>query len=103
MYVSCPIRTSSSELQPLSGKDKEVLDFLEGQPDFLELLERIADLLGFLLPRYRKENRSYLTIAVGCTGGRHRSVALAERLGSGLAEQGWGVRVAHRDLSRDQR
>lgn len=88
-------------LRRQSGQDREVLEYLEAQADFHDLLERVADLLRFLLPRYRRENRSYLTIAVGCTGGRHRSVAVAEELGSRLESSGWGVRVAHRDLARE--
>ncbi len=87
-------------LRPCSGRDATVLEFLERQPDFAELLERIGDLLEFLLPRYRREKRSYLTIAIGCTGGRHRSVALAERLAARLDAAGWGARVRHRDLER---
>jgi len=88
-------------LREHSGRDREVLEYLDRQSDFHELLERVAELLRFLLPRYRQENRSYLTIAIGCTGGRHRSVAVAEQLGERLVDAGWGVRVAHRDLNRE--
>jgi len=90
-----------ADLRPRTGQDREVQEYLEDRPDFGDLVERVADLLRFLLPRYRKENRSYLTIAVGCTGGRHRSVAVAEKLGRRLEDAGWGVRVAHRDLARE--
>jgi RNase adapter protein RapZ len=87
------------ELRPLTGQDAGVLAYLEGQPDYVELLERLADLLLYLLPRYRKENRSYLSVAVGCTGGRHRSVAIVESLGRRLREAGWDPKVRHRDIT----
>lgn len=87
-------------LREQSGRDPAVLDFLSEQPDFQQLVERLQDLLLFLLPRYRHENRSYLSIAVGCTGGRHRSVAVCERLSQQLDDSGWSVRLDHRDIDR---
>ena len=87
-------------LRDQTGRDRPVLDFLEGQPEFRELLERLRDLLLFLLPRYRRENRSYLSIAVGCTGGRHRSVAVCEHLSESFVAAGWKVRLDHRDVDR---
>jgi RNase adapter protein RapZ len=87
-------------LREQTGQDAEVLEYLEQQPDFEELIGRLADLLGFLLPRYRRENRSYLSVAVGCTGGRHRSVAICERLQKRLDAAGWPVRLVHRDIAR---
>lgn len=89
-----------AELRPKTGADDEVLAWLERQPDFNELVERLADLLLYLLPRYRKENRSYLSVAVGCTGGRHRSVAIVELLERRLREAGWAPRLRHRDVDR---
>ncbi len=83
-----------------TGQDPQVRSYLEAQPEYGELLSRLTDLLLYLLPLYRRENRSYLTVAIGCTGGRHRSVAVAEALGRGLAAGGWPVRLAHRDLAR---
>jgi RNase adapter protein RapZ len=91
------------ELRPLSGKDQRILDYLDQQPDYRELLDRLTDLLVYLLPRYRKENRSYLSAAIGCTGGRHRSVAIVETLGRRLREAGWDPHLRHRDLDRDVR
>jgi len=88
------------ELRPLTGQDEPVLAYLEQQPDFHDLVERLADLLLYLLPRYRKENRSYLSVAVGCTGGRHRSVAIVEILERRLREAGWSPRLGHRDIDR---
>ena len=79
-------------------------EFLRQRTDFQELLGRLADLLRFLLPRYQQENRSYLTVGIGCTGGQHRSVALVEALAAELASRldaaNWTVRVKHRDLER---
>ena len=87
-------------LREQTGQDAGVLGYLERQPDFGELVRRLTELLTYLLPRYRQENRSYLSVAIGCTGGRHRSVAAAERLKSALDQQGWPARVIHRDISR---
>jgi len=88
------------ELRPLSGLDEPVLQFLLQRTEFNELVARLADLLRFLLPRYQQENRSYLTIGIGCTGGKHRSVACVEALATALGEANWTVRVKHRDLER---
>jgi UPF0042 nucleotide-binding protein len=87
-------------LREQTGQDAPVQEFLEQQPDFAELLSRLTDLLLYLLPRYRRENRSYLSVAVGCTGGRHRSVAICERLRVRLENAGWTARLIHRDISR---
>jgi UPF0042 nucleotide-binding protein len=87
-------------LREQTGQDPGVQAFLDQQPDFAEVVRRFEDLLAYLLPRYRRENRSYLSVAIGCTGGRHRSVAVAERLKGALEEQGWPARVIHRDISR---
>ena len=65
-----------------------------------EQVHRIEDLLLMLLPCYRREGKSYLTVAIGCTGGRHRSVVVSEELGRSVAERGIPVTVAHRDLTR---
>jgi UPF0042 nucleotide-binding protein len=87
-------------LRAQTGQDAPVQDYLDQQPDFAELLDRLTDLLLFLLPRYRRENRSYLSVAVGCTGGRHRSVAVCERLKVRLETKGWPARLIHRDVAR---
>lgn len=85
-------------LRELTGTDEAVLDFLRDHEEFGDLVERLADLLLYLLPRYRSENRSYLSVAIGCTGGRHRSVAIGEVLGRRLEETGWEPHLRHRDL-----
>lgn len=87
-------------LRERTGLEAPVQEYLDDQADFPDLLGRLGDLLVYLLPRYQRENRSYLSIAVGCTGGRHRSVAVAERLAGMLAEAGWSVRLLHRDVER---
>lgn len=87
-------------LRELTGEDPPVREYLDGQDEYGATLERLLELLRFLLPRYRRENRSYVTIAVGCTGGRHRSVAMVEDLENLLADAGWSVRRVHRDLGQ---
>jgi UPF0042 nucleotide-binding protein len=87
-------------LQPLTGRDPGVADFIAADPGFAPFLEAMVDLLLPLLPRFEREGKSYLTIAVGCTGGRHRSVFVAERLASLLRDQGQRVTVRHRDIDR---
>jgi UPF0042 nucleotide-binding protein len=88
------------ELRPLTGLDESVRAYVLGQPAAREFLRRVDDLLGFLLPAYIKEGKSYLTVAVGCTGGRHRSVALVEDLGARVAARGYDPVIYHRDLNR---
>ena len=86
------------ELRPLNGLDKAIGDFIETDPDFDAFLRHLKVLLVPLLPRFEAEGKSYLTIAVGCTGGKHRSVYIAERLGAWLTDEGKRVSVSHRDL-----
>ena len=89
------------ELKPFPGTDPRVASFVLGQPDAKAFLERAADLLGFLLPRYRSEGKTYLTIAIGCTGGKHRSVALAGALTERLLASGQPARLWHRDVEKE--
>ncbi len=88
------------ELRPLSGLDPAVRDYVMGSDGTEDFLERVRDLLDLILPAYEKEGKSYLGIALGCTGGRHRSVVLAEELSRRLGEAGFGNKVFHRDLDR---
>jgi len=88
------------ELRAYTGQDKRVVDFLEACDVTSEFMEHLESFLAFLLPRFRKEGRSYLTIAVGCTGGRHRSVYVVNKIAEALEKQGVDVRVQHRDVSR---
>lgn len=87
-------------LREQTGQDEAVQDYLKRQPDYDDVVRRFADLILYLLPRYRRENRSYVSVAVGCTGGRHRSVAVCERLKEELEAGGWPARVIHRDIGR---
>ncbi len=85
------------ELRPRTGTDPEVATFVLENPDTEGFLERVSEMLLFLAPRYRAEGKAYLTIAVGCTGGRHRSVAVAGELARRLADHGVDISVFHRD------
>src|SRR3989442_708102 len=71
-------------LRGRSGLDREVIDYLEAMPEYREFRARIVDLMAFLIPQYLREGKSYLTVAIGCTGGRHRSVAMAEAVSQAL-------------------
>ena len=90
------------ELRNLTGLDPAVAAFVEADPGYADFFTRLTAFLAPLLPRYRQEGKSYLTIALGCTGGRHRSVALAEALARWLREQAddgaYRVSLIHRDL-----
>lgn len=88
------------ELRPLTGLDEPVRDYVLGQPPAAEFVRRVDELLGFLLPAYVKEGKSYLTVAFGCTGGRHRSVAIVEHLAERVRARGYDPAVHHRDVSR---
>ncbi|HEX9822673.1 MAG TPA: RNase adapter RapZ [Methylomirabilota bacterium] len=89
-------------LRPLDGRDARVREFILAHADSRELLRRLEDFLGFVLPAYQREGKAYLTVAVGCTGGRHRSVALVEELKGFLqARLGLAASVVHRDMDRE--
>ncbi len=88
------------ELRPQSGLDAPVAEYVLDTDAARELLSDVRSLLGHTLPRYRAEGKAYLTIALGCTGGRHRSVALAEELGRWLRAEGHDALTAHRDVNR---
>ena len=88
------------ELRPLIGTDQPVKEYVLGFADAGEFLNKIEGLLSFLIPRYEEEGKSYLTIGIGCTGGHHRSVVLAEELGRWLEEQQIDANVRHRDTER---
>jgi RNase adapter protein RapZ len=88
------------ELRPYSGLDAPVRDYVLSQPEAQDFLDKVVALLTSILPSYIREGKSYLTIALGCTGGRHRSVALAEALGERLGEHGNPASVFHRDVDR---
>jgi UPF0042 nucleotide-binding protein len=87
-------------LRELTGLDAPVRDYVLGQDQTLDFLDRTKDLLAVLLPGYAAEGRHYLTVAIGCTGGRHRSVVLAEELTTVIRDKGFGATVIHRDVER---
>jgi UPF0042 nucleotide-binding protein len=87
------------ELRPLSGRDAPVREFLDAQDDVGRYVEQVGGFLDTWLPRLRSDTRSYITVAFGCTGGRHRSVYLAERLAAHFRDGGWGdVAIHHREV-----
>jgi UPF0042 nucleotide-binding protein len=88
------------DLRPLSGLDQSVSDFVLQQPLAIEFVDKIDALFAMLIPAYRAEGKSYLTVAIGCTGGRHRSVAIAEEIGQKFIQLGHNPRVIHRDIAR---
>jgi RNase adapter protein RapZ len=88
-------------LRALDGRDARVREFILAHEESRELLRRLEDFLGFVLPAYQREGKAYLTVAVGCTGGRHRSVALVEELRGFLDRLGLAASVVHRDMDRE--
>ena len=77
-----------------------VAAYIEKDPETGRFLDKLTEFLDYLLPQYEREHKSYLSIGIGCTGGRHRSVYIAERLSAILKERGYPVRVSHRDAAR---
>ena len=88
------------QLRPLTGKDPEVVDYVRRDADYEKFIQNVSQLILPLLPRYQQEGKSYLTIGIGCTGGRHRSVMVTEELATILAVYGYIVGIGHRDLDR---
>ncbi len=86
------------ELKNLTGKDKEVRDYVFSSKQTTDFVGKLYDMIDFLIPLYVEEGKSMLTIAIGCTGGKHRSVAIAEALGAHLKERGVNTLVLHRDI-----
>lgn len=88
------------ELRLLDGRDARIQEFVRSDPLYAPFLEKLVDLVTMLLPAYREEGKAYFTIALGCTGGRHRSVSLVEEMARILSEEGWPVSIRHRELER---
>ena len=88
------------DLRPMSGLDVPVRDFVMEQSLSVKFLDQLTGMLTLLLPAYKSEGKSYLTVAIGCTGGRHRSVVIAEQLKEWLIQSSHNPRVTHRDISR---
>ncbi|MEE2945295.1 MAG: RNase adapter RapZ [Pseudomonadota bacterium] len=87
-------------LRPFDGRDPEVADYIEDDERFAPFFDKLKDMIQFLLPAYRDEGKSHLSIGFGCTGGQHRSVFVTEKLSEALAQDGWQVSIRHRELDR---
>jgi UPF0042 nucleotide-binding protein len=87
-------------LRPYSGLEPQVRDFVLEQEETKLFLEHFFNLLQFLIPAYRREGKSYLTVAIGCTGGRHRSVAITQASAERFEALGLKVRISHRDIEK---
>jgi len=88
------------ELRALTGADRRVVKYLNTQPEVEETLSRFSDLLYYLLPQYQREGKSYVTVGIGCTGGRHRSVMVANQIMKRLRRAGFDARAIHRDIRK---
>ncbi len=88
------------ELRELTGNDAPVLEYLQKTTEAPETIRRFSDLLDYLMPLYQREGKSYVTVAIGCTGGKHRSVAIANAIGQHLSQTGYHARVLHRDVKK---
>src|SRR5689334_21144643 len=91
------------DLKRLSGHDTRVVKYLREQPEVQETLARFTDLLSYLLPLYKREGKSYVTVGIGCTGGRHRSVMMANALARALRRLGFDAHASHRDVRKANR
>jgi UPF0042 nucleotide-binding protein len=87
-------------LKPLTGEDPRVRQFVLDNPETQAFLEHLYALVDFLLPRYQKEGKTHLTLAIGCTGGQHRSVVMADVLGQHLRQGNYPFTLSHRDMPR---
>jgi RNase adapter protein RapZ len=88
------------ELKELTGNDQPVIEYLETSQEVRETLGRFTEMLDYLMPLYQREGKSYVTVGIGCTGGRHRSVAVANAIGKHLNRKGVHARVSHRDVKK---
>jgi len=91
----------TDDLRPKTGEDAEVENFVMRFPETRSFINKLSDLLLFLLPYYVKEGKSHLVVSIGCTGGKHRSVALSRKVGEILSSEGYKVSVRHRDINRE--
>jgi UPF0042 nucleotide-binding protein len=91
------------ELKPLSGHDSRVVKYLRSDDEVKETLNRFTELLSYLLPLYKREGKSYVTVGIGCTGGRHRSVMIANALARALRREGFDAHASHRDVRKARR
>ena len=99
MFAACRIPHWEEDLKPLTGRDQAVVEYLQNYPEVEEMFTSIYGFLRDWIPRFEKENRSYMTISIGCTGGQHRSVYLAERIVAAFNPARDNLSIRHRDLS----
>lgn len=92
-----------ASLKQMTGNDQAVRDYVMNSENSKEFLSKLEDLVSFLIPNYIKEGKNQLVISIGCTGGKHRSVTLANELGDYLKQFDYGIKVEHRDITRDSR
>ena len=97
---SSPTRSGSRNCAPTAGSTSRCATYVLSQPETKDFLDKVDGLLTGIVPSFEREGKSYLTIGLGCTGGRHRSVALAEALGERFVGHGYPVSVFHRDVDR---
>jgi UPF0042 nucleotide-binding protein len=90
----------SADLRSLDGRDAAVVDYIADDARFAPFLAQVTQLVETLLPAYQEEGKAHLTVAFGCTGGQHRSVAVTEKLAAHLAQAGWQVSKRHREIER---
>ena len=91
-----------ANLRSLTGRDPAVVEYLQSESEVEDTIARFIDLLTYLLPRFQREGKSYLTVGIGCTGGRHRSVMVAEAITQRLNELGYKSKAIHRDIFKDE-
>ena len=89
------------KLKPLTGNDKPIQDYVMGCPQAVEFMDKLEDMINFLIPNYILEGKNSLVIAIGCTGGKHRSVTLANELYRRLSDKDYGIKIEHRDIMLD--
>lgn len=89
------------ELKPLTGNDKPIQDYVMGCPQAVEFMDKLEDMINFLIPNYILEGKNSLVVAIGCTGGKHRSVTLANELYRRLSDKDYGIKIEHRDIMLD--
>ena len=90
-----------TELKPLTGNDKEVYDYVMNSASAEPFMNKLTDMVNFLIPRYIEEGKNHLVIGIGCTGGKHRSVTIANALYNELKDSNYGTKVDHRDIEKD--
>lgn len=88
------------DLRDLTGENSRIVKYLNNEPDVIETIRRFVELIEYLLPFYQREGKSYLTVGIGCTGGRHRSVMVANAIRDALKKGGYNVSVVHRDMQK---